>query len=419
MTTTKLETPVVIVGAGPAGAGVSIYLSMLRIHHTILEKECFPRDKVCGDAISGKTQLVLRKANPEWLQEIFSRSEHFMPSHGGLFVAPNGKVLSIPYSRNRIPEGQAPGFTTPRLIFDQFLFEKLASPYTTIFQHASVKKMDRQADGRVNVSFCIGNKDYEVLTPLIVGADGDKSIVRKTFLTDQSSPKSYCVALRAYYTGVTELHAENYIELHYIPEILPGYFWIFPLPNGMANVGVGILSERVRQKKINLREQMLHAIKNNPNLNHRFANATLVGKIQGWGLPMGMERQPVSGDHFLLTGDAACLIDPFTGEGIGNALYSGMLAAYAIEKSLDIGKYDANTLKENYDDVLYKSIGEELKISALLQRVTHYPRLLHFIVNKAYKSPTLNKAISGMFTGVNLRKLLRQPSFYARVLFNR
>ena len=419
MKTNNLETPVVIIGAGPAGAGVSIYLTILKIPHIIIEKECFPRDKVCGDAISGKTQLVLRKANPEWLTDIFSRSDDFMPNHGGLFVAPNGKVLSIPYSRNRVPEGQAPGFTTPRLIFDQFLFEKLASPYTTIFQNAIVKNIERQTDGRVRVSFTVGNDYYEVLSALIVGADGDKSIVRKTFLIDQSQPKSYCVALRAYYTGVTELHKENYIELHYIPEILPGYFWIFPLPNGMANVGVGILSERVRQKKINLREQMLHAISTNLNLSHRFTNARLVGKIQGWGLPMGMERQPVSGDRFMLTGDAASLIDPFTGEGIGNALYSGMLAAYAIEKSLKSGMYDARTLRENYDDVLYKSIGEELKISALLQRVTHYPRIMHFIVNKAYKSPTLNKAISGMFTGINLHKLLRQPSFYAKVLFNR
>jgi len=418
MTTNHLKTAVIIIGAGPAGAGVSIYLTMLKIPHVIIEKECFPRDKVCGDAISGKTQLVLRKANPEWLNEIFSQPERFMPSHGGLFVAPDGKVLSIPYSRNRIPDGQAPGFTTTRLIFDEFLFNKLASTYSTIYQNASVNEIVKHEDG-VSVSFTVENNRYEVRAPLIVGADGDKSMVRKTFLQDASSSKSYCVALRAYYSGVTGLHPQNFIELHYIPEILPGYFWIFPLPDGMANVGVGILSERIRQKKINLREQMLHVINYNPGISHRFANAKLEGNIRGWGLPMGMERRPVSGDHFLLTGDAASLVDPFTGEGIGNALYSGMLAAYAIEKSLHTKKYDAMTLKENYDDVLYKSIGEELKISAMLQRVTHYPRLLHFIINKAYKSPTLNKAISGMFTGVDLRKLLRQPSFYAKVLFNR
>ena len=77
--------------------------------------------------------------------------------------------------------------------------------------------------------------------------------------------------------------------------MLPGYFWIFPMPNGVANVGVGILSDVVRSKKINLRERMLNAIKNNPNIRERFKDAELVDKILGWGLPMAMEQLPISG----------------------------------------------------------------------------------------------------------------------------
>jgi len=79
------------------------------------------------------------------------------------------------------------------------------------------------------------------------------------------------VGLRAYYEGVAGLHPDNFIELHFLPEMLPGYLWIFPLPNGMANVGVGILSERIREKKMNLREQMLYAIRHNPQIAPRFA----------------------------------------------------------------------------------------------------------------------------------------------------
>jgi flavin-dependent dehydrogenase len=134
---------------------------------------------------------------------------------------------------------------------------------------------------------------------------------------------------------------------------------------------------------------------------------------------MHIKRQPVSGDNFLLTGDAACLVDPFTGEGIGNALFSGMLAAYAVKEALQSKKFHANFLKEKYDDILYSRIGSELKTSAFLQQLCHHPWLFRFVVNKAYKSPTLNKAVSSMFTGVNLRKELKKPSFYARVLFNK
>jgi geranylgeranyl reductase family protein len=415
----SLNTQVIIIGAGPAGAATSIYLTQANIPHVIIEKNQFPRDKICGDACSGKTVFVLRKANPLWPEEIFKNTAEYMPSHGVTFVSPNAKVLNIPFSPAKVLEGQAPGFITPRLTFDNYLFEKLASEYAAIYQRTTIKSMERQADGTVKVDFSHGDETYEVTAPLIVGADGDKSQVRKNFLNSNSSSKAYCVGLRAYYQGVTGLHENHFIELHFLPEVLPGYFWIFPLPNGITNVGIGMMSDRIRKKKINLREEMLNAIKTNPNISHRFSNAKLLDKIQGWGLPMCMKRQPLSGDNFLLTGDAAGMIDPFTGEGIGNAMYSGMLAAFAIEELLKAGKYDAALIKEKYDDILFKRIGNELKTSATLQRLSHYPWLFNFVVEKAHKSKTLNNTITSMFTGIDLRKQLRKPSFYARILLNR
>lgn len=418
MAAIHIDTSVIILGAGPAGAGTSIYLSQAGVPHIIIEKDLFPRDKVCGDACSGKTAFVLRKANPEWLQEIFKQADKFTPSHGIVFVAPNGKPLDIPFNPNKQPGEQAPGFTTPRMVFDNFLFEKLPTQHNTIYQQANVDSIVRK-DGKVTVSFKQHGQEYTVTAPLIVGADGDKSMVRKQFLSNHTTDKTSAIGLRAYYDGVTGMHQDNFIELHFLPEVLPGYFWIFPLPNGKTNVGVGILSERVRAKKINLREKMLDAIKNNPNISPRFKNATLDGKILGWGLPMGMEQQPVSGDNFLLTGDAASLIDPFSGEGIGNALYSGMLAAYAIENALTADKYDSEFLKVAYDDVLYKRIGDELRIGTTMQKLCRYPWLFNLVVNKAEKSPSLSKTISCMFTDLDLRDQLRKPSFYFKILFNR
>ena len=61
MSTIKLDTNAIIIGAGPAGAGTSMYLTQAGIDHIIIDKETFPRDKVCGDACSGKTAFVLRK----------------------------------------------------------------------------------------------------------------------------------------------------------------------------------------------------------------------------------------------------------------------------------------------------------------------------------------------------------------------
>lgn len=415
----KLTTKAIIVGAGPAGAGTSLYLTKAGIPHIVIEKATFPRDKICGDACSGKTALVLRRINPEWLNdEIFQQEENFMPSHGIIFVAPNGKDLNIPFNPNRQPEDQAPGFTTKRIIFDNYLFDKMPSKYNTIYQGAKVSEIKKEANS-VTVFFEQDGKNYEVTAPVIVGADGDKGITRKTLLTDHNSAKAYAVGLRAYYKGVKGLNKDNFIELHFLPELLPGYFWIFPMPNGLANVGVGILSDVVREKKINLRERMLDAIKNNPNIKDRFADAELEDKIHGWGLPMAMEQLPLSGDNFLLVGDAASLIDPFSGEGIGNALYSGMLAADAIEKAIAANDYSRTKLEQEYDTVVYRRLGDEFKISATLQRLCRFPWLFNFVVNKAKKSKSLSDTISCMFTDMDLRDKLRKPSFYLKILLNR
>ena len=245
MNNQKIETSVIIIGAGPAGAGTSFFLSKYQVPHIVIEKETFPRDKVCGDACSGKTALVINRANPEWLAEILNDANTYMPSWGIQFVAPNGKLLDIPFTTKRTEETKAPGFTVPRLVLDNFLFGKMPSPYCTIFQNAEVSNME-SANDIVTVRMKHNGREYEITAPVIVGADGDKSIVRKKYLNENTAPKTYAVGLRAYYKGVSGMHTDNFIELHFLPEMLPGYLWIFPLPNGMANVGVGILSESVK-----------------------------------------------------------------------------------------------------------------------------------------------------------------------------
>jgi flavin-dependent dehydrogenase len=229
-------------------------------------------------------------------------------------------------------------------------------------------------------------------------------------------PEHYCGGIRAYYKNVSGMHAQNFIELHFINELLPGYFWIFPLPNGMANVGAGMLTKSISKKKVNLKEAMLNAIKDNSTIKNRFANAELIGKIEGWGLPLGSKKRKLSADNILLCGDAASLIDPFSGEGISNAMYSGMRAAEKAEAALQQNNFSAPSLKE-YDDIVYNRLWNELRLSHTLQKLCNYPRLFNFVVNKANKNKTVSETISSMFDDVDLRKKFRQPSFYFKLLF--
>ncbi len=413
-------TPVLVVGAGPAGSSASIFLSKDNIQHIVLEKAIFPRDKICGDACSGKTTEVLRKANPEWIQEIIRKTDSFLPCDGIDFVAPNGKKLSVPFRLTNKKDNEITGFTTPRLVLDNFLFNKAQeNKQASIYQDVHIQSIDTLNNGNKLVKTMIAGEKRTFETSLLLAADGDKSQVAKALLGSKHALKSDCVGIRAYYSNVGDLSKDNFIELHFMKDFLPGYFWIFPLPNGKVNVGVGMLTKYVKKNKVNLRERMLYTIHNNPVLKERFKDATLESNIQGWSLPMATQQRSISGNNYMLLGDAASLIDPFSGEGIGNAMYSGMLAAWAAKKAIDTQNYSESYLAQEYDKAIYRYFGEEFKISTVMQKLCNYPFLFNLVVNKSQKSASLRNTISGMFSDIQVRNQLRKPSFYFKVLFNK
>ena len=411
------QTDIVIIGAGPAGCSTSLFLSKHGIPHTIIDKAVFPRDKVCGDALSGKTVYVLNQLDPSIIPAFNQQKDTFIESWGVKFVAPNGKAIDIPFKSDMSKESLPPGFISKRVDFDNELFKRLDRKYANVIEGAEVTEISRTHDGITLTYQSTASQTEQLYSKLIIGAEGDRSIVAKKFAGLQKENDHYCAGIRAYYKGVEGMHSNNFIELHFLPEMLPGYFWIFPLPNGMANVGAGMLSSEVSKRRVNLKADMLKAIENNPNIRERFKNATLEGKIQGWGLPLGSKKRPVSGDRFLLVGDAGSLIDPFTGEGIGNALYSGMMAANHIVDCIKHNRFDAEFLSQ-YDTAFYDRQWDELKLSHTMQRLCKYPWLFNFVVNKANKNKALRETISCMFEDLDLRAKLRNPLFYLKLLWN-
>ena len=410
-------TDIVIIGAGPAGCSTSLFLAKNKIPHTIIDKAIFPRDKVCGDALSGKVVYVMKQLNPEMIHDYNNNSNQFMPSWGVKFVAPNGKSIDIPFKSDVSKETHAPGFISKRIDFDASLFNKLDKNYANVLDGTELLDVIKTDDG-ITIQLKNKTESFEIKNiKMLVGAEGDRSLVAKKLSDIKKENDHYCAGIRAYYEGVTELHHQNFIELHFLEELLPGYFWIFPLPNGQANVGAGMLSSSVSAKKVNLKEDMLRAIANNPKIKHRFANAKLVNNIQGWGLPLGSKKRVISGDNFLLTGDAASLIDPFTGEGIGNAMYSGMLAAAHIQNCITQNNFSAE-FNHTYDNAFYDRQWDELKLSHTMQKLCKYPWLFNFVVNKANKNKALRETISCMFEDLDLRAKLRNPLFYVKLLIN-
>lgn len=402
-------TKVIIIGAGPAGCSASIYLSKYKIPHIVIEKDIFPRDKICGDALSGKVVSQLKRINPEWIEEM-KGGAIAEPSWGVVFSSPNGNAVDIPFRYKPAEAAHSPGFISKRVDFDYFLFQKLDAEFAEVLQGQEVKDLDIDPT-RVLVK----SNDFEISAEIVISAEGVRGLVAKKMLNDQLDPKHHCAGLRAYYSGVTELHPQGFIELHFVKEALPGYFWIFPLPNGQANVGIGMLSSYVSRKKVNLKKLMTEVIES-PQFKSRFKNAKLEGKIVGLGLPLGSKKRPLSGNRFILTGDSGALIDPFTGEGIGNAMYSGKWAAEQVNQCLLENDFSANKL-EAYDKLVYKKLGKEFQVSYLMQKLILFPWAFNWMISKIKRNEELRQTITFMFDNVDLRKKFRNPLFYLRVLF--
>ncbi len=412
----KDKYTIAIIGAGPAGCAASILLSKKKIPHLIIDKAVFPRDKICGDALSGKVIQQLNRLDNTLGKSMEIDKDTFIGSWGVKFAAPNGKFIDIPFNPNASSEDRPSGYISKRFDFDHYLVKKLNPEYAEFIQDAELITATYTEEG-IELSVKCREIVHTIQTNLVIASDGDRSVINKQLGTIKKEADHYSAGIRGYYEGVIGFHEKSFIELHFMKEILPGYLWIFPLPNGLANVGVGMLSSSVSKNKTDLKKAMLKAIEENPTIKNRFSNAKLVGKIQGWGLPLGSKKRKLSGNNFILTGDAASLIDPFTGEGIGNAITSGVLAGEIAVLAFENNCYDAQFLAK-YDEAVYKKLWEELKLSHTLLKLCKYPWLFNFVVNKAEKSKTLRDTISCMFIDVELRAKFRDPLFYFKLLTN-
>ena len=416
MTSAK-KIDIAIIGAGPAGAALSIFLAKKQIRHTIFDKSDFPRDKICGDGLSGKVVYYLRKMNPDLLDALNAKPDIAAPSWGVKFVAPNGKAVDVPFYSNQKENSQSPGYVIRRKDFDNILVNGIDKKYADLQLNTEVKTVEHIKDGIVLKAFRSG-QDTEYHCRMVVGAEGDRSIVAKKLAGHTMQPEHYYAGLRVYYENVTGLHEQNFIELHFIDELLPGYFWIFPLPGNRANVGLGILSNQIKKNKINLKKTLQKILNEHPVIKQRFINAHPIDEMRGWGLPLGSNRKKLSGERFLLIGDAGSLIDPLTGEGVGNALQSAHVAAKIIERALIAEDFSEDYLID-YDRLLYDELKDELRLSEFIQRLVQKQWLFNFVFNRLHKNKSLQELFTGMLSDLDVRAKLRSPGFYLKVLFNR
>jgi len=405
------EFDLLIAGAGPAGCTLALNMAAQGLTIGIIEKETFPRKKICGDALSGKVLSVMKRI-PGDVYEEFIRDVEKIPSWGIRFIAPSSQELDVPFLLNRKPEHPPPGYVCKRDDFDNFMFAKLQNhPNIHIFQGGHVSEVTSHPEGVV-----VKTQDHEFRGKVIAGADGVHSVVRKSLLGTRADKKHFCVGIRGYFENVTGLHQENFIELIFLKRLLPGYFWIFPSTGGLVNAGFGMMQPRIIQRRENLSSVFQELISSDPLIAPRFINARPVGKPEAHTLPMGTYHFCRSGNRFLLLGDAAFLVDPFSGEGIGNAMASSEIAASVLKGSFSSNDFSAKKFKA-YDTRLGQRFSQEFRTMSVMQTLARSSHLFNLVVKKACKNQEVGELLTAMFTSDQARKKLTRPGFYLRLLF--
>jgi geranylgeranyl reductase family protein len=374
---------VIICGGGPAGSTCALALANSGLQVAVIEKDSFPREKVCGDLVAPYIPKVLYAIHPKFKEALNSFTEKD-PISTRRIVGPNNKYIDIPLRED--------GFIAKRSDWDTFLY-KLASAEPNIRYFLNQKILDVTINPSLQEVLVTTDKNT-FKGKLVIGCDGANSVIGNKLSPTKHDKKHLAIAVRGYYKNVKDIPASTY-EIHFIKGVLPGYLWIFPFKNNTANVGIGVSAHLASKRKLNLRDTLEDILKNNPTLQERFKDAELIGKIEGGSLPLGSRKTVISGDNFMLSGDAASLIDPATGEGIGPAMISGRYAGWHAIKCFEANNFSRKFMKK-YDKQVYEKLWKKSQMNYLYQGIIlSHEWLFNFTLKAFKKSDFLLKLVLG------------------------
>ena len=307
-----------VVGAGPAGCAAAIVLADAGLDVVLADKAQFPRDKCCGDGLTTGALRLLEEigfdprtvpswtvCDQAWLRSPSGREVRLdLPGDGGQYAA-----------------------IAPRQELDAALVDLARSRGVRVHLGAPFEGFVGGVahDGPARAAFTgLG----AVAARHVVAADGMWSPVRKALGAGTPSYLGEWHAFRQYATGV-EGSARDRLWVWFEPDLLPGYAWSFPLGDGRANVGFGIL--RGSGTPVGEMKRLWADLLARPHVAAALgAGATMVDRPTAWPIPARITSAALAHGRVLFVGDAACATDSLTGEGIGQALLTGRLAAEAI-----------------------------------------------------------------------------------------
>jgi len=353
-----LTCDAVVVGAGPAGSSAATSLARAGRDVVVVDRATFPRDKCCGD---GLTTLALRLAErlgldpaavPSWTT--VDRAVVSGPrGHAEVFPLPDGPGTHAAVARRR----------------------ELDVALLDLARRAGAKVLDghalvdaRETDDRVVVTVeGVG----EVHARYAVAADGMWSPTRRALGLATPGYRGDWHAFRAYFHDVSEA-AQRDLYVWFEADLLPGYAWSFPVadPDGrrVANFGFGI--QRGGKVAVGDMAEVWQRLLERPAIRDVLgADAVPEARYTAWPIPARVHDSPRTARRTFFVGDALAATDVMTGEGIGQAMLTGLLAAEAIEGT---GPHGARVATDRYAAAVDHHLVADHHMSALLVRALQH-----------------------------------------------
>ncbi|MDX1619498.1 MAG: geranylgeranyl reductase family protein [Nitriliruptorales bacterium] len=371
---------VVVVGGGPGGATVASYLADAGRDVLVLEKDAFPRDKVCGD---GLTPRVVKELLDLGLEREARGEVDGWATQQGLRIHGGHTVMQLPWPT--LDDWPNWGATCTREVFDHTLARHAVSRGAELWERTTVTGpvfRDRHEARIAGVRYRTDDDRVgEVHAPIVIAADGASGKLARTMGLHRRKDRPMAVAVRTYYESprADDDWISSFLDLRDDEgDLLSGYGWVFPLDDGTINVGLGLLDTSKDFQQVNYR-RLMAAWSRGMADEWGTTPENQRGKVASGPIPMAFNRTPLHWRGMLLVGDAGGMVNPFNGEGISYAMEAAQLAADVCDHALDtrrtrdLERYDRE-LRERWGG--YYTLGtwfaELMGHPAVMQVATEY-----------------------------------------------
>ena len=396
------DAEVIVVGAGPGGSAIAALLAAAGHEVLVLDKASFPRHKACSEYVNPGGVRLLEVLGVE--AAVLAAGPHRMEAMRTF--APSGRSYLADFAGVE-PGRMALGLSRHRL--DHLLLQRAVEAGATVCERSHVREVLVERGRVVGVEATIGGNRERLHAPLIVGADGHHSMVRRSLGLEVPIRWPRHTGLVAHYRGVTGLdhHGEMHVARH-------GYAGLAPLEDGLTNVALVTAAGAVAGREGSLERYFEQGLAEIPLVAEKLSGATRAGSIRGVGT-MAQRARRTAGDGYLLVGDAASFLDPFTGDGIYEALQAAALAAPVASAALRAGDLSAHAL-EPYRSARRRTFTTKRQVCWIVQGFVHTAVLMDYVTERLDRRAALGQTLAGVLGNIRPARQALSPLFLARLL---